>query len=263
MRRWSFFVYGVFCHLLFLATYAYLVGFVGNFLVPKSLDSTPADYVNAIAIDLMLLGLFGLQHSIMARPGFKRIWTRLVPEPIERSTYCLFSSAVLFLLMWQWRGQGAIIWNVEHPVGRGLLWGLFAVGWLLVPAVSLMINHFDLFGTRQVWLYLRGRPYTSLPFRTPLLYNRIRHPLYVGFALAFWATPTMTLGHLIFAGSMTLYMAIAARIEERDLVGHFGDAYRAYQARVGKFFPRIGSGLQTTPQLSITPASASLETNAR
>src|SRR5262249_37939990 len=198
MRRWSFFVYGVFCHLLFLATYAYMAGFVGNFLVPRSIDSAPADPLYAVSIDLLLIGLFGLQHSIMARPWFKRIWTRLVPQPIERSTYCLLSCVVLFILMWQWQGFDAVIWNVEHPVGRALLWVLFAAGWLMVPLVSLMINHFDLFGTRQVWLYLRGRPYTSLAFRTPMLYNRMRHPLYVGWALAFWATPTMTLGHLLF-----------------------------------------------------------------
>ena len=262
MRRWSFFVYGVFCHLLFLATFAYMAGFVGNFLVPKTLDSTPASSSYDVAINLLLLALFGLQHSIMARPWFKQVWTRLIPEPIERSTYCLFSCLVLFLLMWQWRGQSAIIWNVEHPLGRGLLWALFAVGWLTVPTVSLMINHFDLFGTRQVWLYLRGRPYTSLPFRTPMLYNRIRHPLYVGFALAFWATPTMTLGHLIFSGAMTLYMAIATRIEERDLVNHYGDKYRAYQRRVGMYIPRFGAN-ERTVEPAATGSAVYVETVAK
>ena len=246
MRRWSFFVYGIFCHLLFLVIFAYMAGFVGNFLVPKSIDSAPDDSLFAVGFDLLLIGLFGLQHSIMARPWFKRSWTRLVPQPIERSTYVLISSVLTFFLMWQWRGNGAVIWDVQHPLGRWLLWGLFAAGWLLVPAASLMISHFDLFGTRQVWLYLRGVPYTSLPFRTPMLYNRVRHPLYLGWTLAFWATPTMTLGHLLFAGTMTLYMAIAARIEERDLVDHFGDTYGAYQRRVPMFIPRIGgaSGLQ-------------------
>jgi protein-S-isoprenylcysteine O-methyltransferase Ste14 len=258
MRRWSFFVYGVFCHLLFLATFAYMAGFVGNFLVPKSIDSEPADGgLRAVCLDLVLIGLFALQHSIMARPWFKQVWTRLVPQPIERSTYCLFSSVVVFLLMWQWRGQGTIIWDVEHPLGRGLLWGLFAAGWLMIPIVSLMISHFDLFGTRQVWLYLRGRPYTSLPFRTPLLYDRLRHPLYVGWALAFWATPTMTLGHVLFAGTMTLYMALAARIEERDLVDYFGDAYRAYQRRVPMFIPRWCEGDAPAAELPV-PRSASL-----
>jgi protein-S-isoprenylcysteine O-methyltransferase Ste14 len=231
MRRWSFFVYGVFCHLLFLATFAYLAGFVGNFLVPKSIDAAPADGLGAVGFDLLLIGLFGLQ----------------------RSTYCLASCVALFLLMWQWRGLDAVIWDVQHPVGRGLLWGLFAAGWLLIPAVSLMISHFDLFGTRQVWLYLRGRPYTSLPFRTPLLYDRMRHPLYVGWALAIWATPTMTLGHLLFAGSLTLYMVLAARVEERDLVGHYGDTYRAYQRRVPMFIPRLGEGDASPVELPATP----------
>jgi protein-S-isoprenylcysteine O-methyltransferase Ste14 len=240
MRRWSFFVYGVFCHLLFLVTYAYLAGFVGNFLVPKSIDSAPADVLSAVGVDVLLMALLGLQHSIMARPWFKQTWTRLVPQPIERSTYCLLSCLALFVLMWQWRGLDAVIWNVEHPVGRGLLWGLFALGWLGVPTVSLMISHFDLFGTRQVWLYLRGQPYSELPFRTPLLYSRIRHPLYVGWALAFWATPTMTLGHALFAGTMTLYMVAAAFIEERDLVGHYGESYRDYQRRVPMFIPQLG-----------------------
>jgi protein-S-isoprenylcysteine O-methyltransferase Ste14 len=253
MRRWSFLVYGVFCHLLFLAIFAYMAGFVGNLLVPKSLDSAPANDSWAVAFNLLLIGLFGLQHSIMARPWFKRNWTRLVPQAIERSTYCLASCVALFILMWQWRGLDTIIWNVQQPASRAVLWGLFAVGWLLIPAVSLMINHFDLFGTRQVWLYFRGQPYTSLPFRTPLLYDRLRHPLYVGWALAFWATPTMTLGHLLLAGSMTLYMAIAARVEERDLVGHYGDTYRAYQRRVPMFIPRFEYGRKQITQTGSPP----------
>lgn len=263
MRRWCFFVYGVFCHLLFLATYAYMAGFVGNFLVPNSIDSAPAEPLFAIGVNVLLIGLFGVQHSVMARPWFKRIWTRLIPQPIERSTYCLFSCGVTFLLMWQWRGLDAVVWDVQDPLGRGLLWGLFAAGWLMVPAVSLMINHFDLFGTRQVWLYLRGRPYTSLPFRTPMLYDRIRHPLYVGWALAFWATPTMTLGHLLFAGTLTLYMAAAAIIEERDLVNYFGDAYRAYQRRVPRYIPRFGEREATPAELPGTASAVAAETVAR
>src|SRR3954469_23225149 len=172
MRRWSFFVYGVFCYLLFFGTFAWMAGFVGNFLVPQSMDSAPRNGLFAAGVDVGLIGLFGLQHSVMARPWFKRSWTRLVAQPIERSTYVLISCVVTALLMWQWRGLGVVIWDVQGPVGRGLLWGLFAAGWLLVPAASLMINHFDLFGTRQVWLNLRGRPYTSLPFHTPMLYSR-------------------------------------------------------------------------------------------
>jgi protein-S-isoprenylcysteine O-methyltransferase Ste14 len=210
MLRWTFFVYGVFCYLAFMATYAYMAGFVGDFITPHSIDSVSAGGLAAIGIDLALVGLFAVQHSVMARPAFKRIWTRIVPQPIERSTYVLLSCVVTFYLMWQWRGLDTVIWDVQNPTGRLLLWGAFAAGWLMVPTVSLMINHFDLFGMRQVWLYLRGRPYTSLPFRTPMLYNRMRHPLYIGWTLALWATPTMTLGHLLFAGALTLYMALAA-----------------------------------------------------
>lgn len=256
MQRWSFFVYGVFCHLLFLATFACLAGFVGDFLVPKSIDSPPAQGLSAVGIDLLLIGLFALQHSIMARPWFKQMWTRLVPQPIERSTYVLASCVVTFVLMWQWQGLDAVIWDVQHPAGRAVLWGLFAAGWLMVPAVSLMINHFDLFGTRQVWLYLRGRPYTSLPFRTPMLYKHVRHPLYVGWTLAFWATPTMTLGHLLFAGTMTLYMGVAAIFEERDLIGHFGDIYRTYRQRVPMFVPRLGEAAASLDEL---PAMSSVD----
>ena len=262
MRRWSFFVYGVFCHLLFFAIFAYLLGFVGNLLVPWSIDSASVSPGWALLIDVALIALFGVQHSIMARPWFKRHWTRLVPQPIERSTYVLIAGVVTLLLMWQWQGIEAVVWDVQQPLGRGLLWGLFAAGWLLVFAASLMIDHFDLFGTRQVWLYLRGRPYTPLPFHTPLLYGRMRHPLYVGWALAFWATPTMTLGHLLFAGALTLYMAIAALIEERDLVGHFGDTYRAYQRRVPMFIPRIGDG-RSPAAVPQTPVSVDSEILAR
>jgi protein-S-isoprenylcysteine O-methyltransferase Ste14 len=267
MRRWSFFVYGLCCHLLFFATYAYMAGFVGNLWVPKSIDSAPAEGLGAIGIavgiNLLLIALFALQHSIMARPWFKRYGTRLVPQPIERSTYVLLSCVVIFFLMWQWRGLDAVIWDVQHPLGRGLLWGLFTAGWLLVPAVTLLISHSDLFGTRQVWLYLTGRPYTALPFRTPSLYNRMRHPLYIGWAVAFWATPTMTLGHLLFAGALTLYMAIAARIEERDLVGHYGGVYRDYQRRVPMFVPRLGGGDESPSEAPAIPASVSPETVAR
>jgi protein-S-isoprenylcysteine O-methyltransferase Ste14 len=264
VRRWSFFLYGIFCHLLFLAIFVCLAGFIGNLLVPKSID-TPGEVSAgpALLIDLALILLFGLQHSIMARPGFKRVWTRLVPQPIERSTYVLISNLLTLLLMWQWQGVDVVVWDVQHPVGRGLLWVLFAAGCLLVFLASLMIDHFDLFGTRQVWLYLRGRPYTSPSFRTPFLYNRMRHPLYLGWALAFWATPTMTLGHLLFAGTLTLYMVLAAQFEERDLVSHYGDTYRAYQRRVPMFLPRI-SGVPEVPAESVgTSAAVSAESLAR
>lgn len=262
MRRWSFFAFGVSCHLLFLAVYAYMAGFVGNFLVPKSIDASPTNTWLAAGIDLALMALFGLQHSIMARPWFKRIWTKIVPEPIERSMYVLFSCVVCALFMWQWRGLDAVVWHVENPIGRALLWGGFAFGWMMVPVVTLMISHFDLFGTRQVWLELHGQTYTSLPFRTPMLYSRVRHPLYIGWTIAFWATPTMTLGHALFAASLTLYMAIAVVFEERDLVEHFGEMYRDYQRTVPMFVPRFGSSESESEPLE-TPGPVFSETTAR
>lgn len=241
MKRWLFFIYGVICHLLFLVTFAYLAGFVGNLLVPKAIDTpSSASLTEALVVNLGLVLLFGLQHSLMARPAFKRLWTRIIPQPIERSTYVLFSCVVTFVLVWGWQGIDLVLWDVQQPLGRTLLWGLFTVGWLLVPVVSLMIDHFDLFGTRQVWLHLHGREYVSPEFRIPGLYRWVRHPLYVGWALAFWATPTMTLGHLLFASSLTAYMVLASKIEERDLVRFFGRQYEDYQRQVGAFVPRLG-----------------------
>ncbi|MGE5138577.1 MAG: methanethiol S-methyltransferase [Rudaea sp.] len=242
MKRMTFFAYGVTGYLLFLATYAWLVAFIGDLLVPRSIDSPATGSVPLkVAIDLGLIALFGLQHSIMARPAFKQVWTRIVPQPIERSTYVFASCAVTMLLMWQWRAVDLVVWDVRQPAGRWLLYGLFAAGVLMVPAVSLMIHHFDLFGTRQVWLYLRGREYTPLPFRTPMLYSRIRHPLYVGWATAFWATPTMTAGHLLLAAGMTAYMLLAVVFEERDLIAHFGRQYEEYRRRVPMFVPWRGA----------------------
>jgi protein-S-isoprenylcysteine O-methyltransferase Ste14 len=241
MKRWLFFAYGVACYAAFGATYAYLCGFTGNLLVPKSIDrpaATPT--ATAAAIDVLLLAAFGLQHSIMARPAFKRRWTRIVPQPIERATYVLASCLALGILVWLWRPINIVLWDVEQPVGRAVLWALFAAGWLMVPIVSLMISHFDLFGLRQVWLHLRGRDVTPLAFRTPYLYAHIRHPLYVGWALAFWATPTMTLGHLLYAGVLTAYMALAALVEERDLIAHFGPQYEEYRRRVPRYVPGWG-----------------------
>lgn len=245
MKRIVFFTYGVFGHLMFLAVYAYLAGFVGSFMgiVPKSIDypvNPDVPLAMAIAINLSLIILFGAQHSIMARPAFKAVWTRWVPRPIERSTYVHASNMVTILLMWLWQPIDVVVWNVTWQPARIALMVLFAAGWLLVPLVSLMINHFDLFGTRQVWLYFRGREYSSLPFRTPMLYLYVRHPLYIGWALAFWATPTMTLGHLLFASAMTGYMALAAQVEERDLVQHFGQEYETYRKQVPQFVPRLG-----------------------
>lgn len=247
MQRIVFFLYGVGGHLLFLAVYAWLACFVAGILVPQTIDGpVRASLPVAIAIDFGLIALFALQHSVMARPAFKEVWTRIVPQPIERATYVYAANAVTALLIWQWQPIDSVVWNVTGAVGSSLLWGLFAVGWLMVPAVSLMINHFDLFGTRQVWLHLHGREYEALPFRTPLLYGRMRHPLYLGWTIAFWATPKMTAGHLLFAVLMTGYMAAAAFVEERDLIAHFGREYEEYRRRVPMFVPRV----LTTPEVT-------------
>ncbi len=240
MRRTLFFAYGIACYLLFFGTYAWLACFVGTLFLPRTIDVGPAtSFTSAIVVDLALLIAFGLQHSVMARPAFKAVWTRLVPTPIERSTYMLATCLVLFALMWFWQPIDLVIWKVSQPVGWWLATALFATGWILVPLVSLAISHFDLFGVRQVWLYLQGRPYTPLAFRTPLPYNMVRHPLYIGWAIAFWATPTMTLGHLLFAAVLTAYMVLAAIVEERDLVGHFGRQYEEYRRTVPMFVPKF------------------------
>ena len=256
MRRRLFFIYGATAYVLFLAIYVYMAGFLGNFWVPKSVESPSAEPVAmAVLINLALLALFGVQHSVMARPAFKRIWTRIIPEPIERSTYVMASNAVTILLMAQWRGIDRVVWHVEQPVMRAAIWSLFAVGWLLVPAVTMMIHHFDLFGMRHVWLHLRGRDYGSLEFRTPFLYKHVRHPLYIGWMIFFWATPTMTAGHLLFAGVLSGYMVLAVRFEERDLVTHFGEKYEAYRRQVPMFIPRPNTIVTQLSQRALSPDS--------
>jgi protein-S-isoprenylcysteine O-methyltransferase Ste14 len=240
MKRWLYLAYGLAMYLMFLAVYAYFAGFVGNFAVPRSIDAPVTSTTTvAVAVNLLLVGVFAVQHSVMARPAFKRRWTRIIPQPIERSTYLLAANLATILLIWQWRPIDTVVWDVQQPVARTALWALFALGWLSVPAVSLLINHFDLFGLRQVWLHFHGRLYTALPFRMPLAYAHVRHPLYLGWALAFWATPTMTVGHLLFAGSLTVYMALAAVVEESDLIAHFGHHYHQYRQHVPMFVPRL------------------------
>lgn len=251
MKRTVFFAYGVACHALFLVVYAWFAAFVGGWPVAQSIDGPAALPAGAAAaVDLGLLALFALQHSVMARPAFKRAWTRFVPQPIERSTYVLASCLVTAAIIWFWQPIDFTIWDVRDPVGRALLWGLFVAGWLMVPAVSLMIHHFDLFGTRQVWLHYRGQEYTSLPFRTPMLYRYVRHPLYLGWALAFWATPTMTAGHLLLAATLTVYMVGASVIEERDLIAHFGRQYEDYRRQVPGFVPRFTRAGSAQPGLA-------------
>ena len=237
-KRLAYFAYGGACYLVFLATFLYAIGFIGNFGTPTRLDGPPAGSLGAaLAVNAGLLALFAVQHSVMARKWFKERWTRIVPPVLERSTYVLLSSLALILLFWQWRPMGGVVWSVENPTGRMVLWTLFAFGWGLVLVTTFLINHFDLFGLRQVWLYLRGRPYTHLPFVTPGPYRLVRHPLYVGWFFAFWMTPSMTLAHLVFAVATAAYILIAIQFEERDLVREFGGSYEEYRRRVPMMLP--------------------------
>ena len=238
LKRILLFAYGGLSYLIFLGTFLYAICFVGNFGVPQTLDGARSAPLGVgLAIDAGLLALFAVQHSVMARKWFKDWWTRFVPRPIERSTYVLFSSLALILLFWQWRPLGGVVWSVTNTAVRLVLLGLFAFGWGLVLLSTFLINHFDLFGLRQVWLYLLGRPYTTLRFGTPGPYRLVRHPLYVGWLFAFWMTPTMTLAHLLFSVATTAYILLAIRFEERDLVREHGEAYEKYRRSVPMLVP--------------------------
>ena len=237
-KRLTVFLYGVVCYVVFFATFLYAIGFIGNFGVPSTLDSAPAaGFVASLLVDLGLLALFAIQHSVMARPAFKRWFTRVVPESAERSTYVLASSLALIAMFALWQPLGGSVWAVDDAAARGAIWGAFAFGWLLVLVATFLINHFDLFGLRQVWLQLLGRPYTHLAFRTPGPYRYVRHPLYVGWLFVFWSTPTMTVSHLVFAIATTAYILIAIQFEERDLVAHLGSKYSEYREQVPMIVP--------------------------
>jgi protein-S-isoprenylcysteine O-methyltransferase Ste14 len=229
--------YGVLSYVIFFLTFLYAIGFIGNLVVPKSLDSRPTDpWLTALAIDLGLLTLFALQHSVMARQGFKRMIAKVIPEGTERSTYVLASSLALLFLFWQWRPLGGVIWDVQHPVGRALLLAGFAFGWALVLVTTFVINHFDLFGLRQSWRAFRRQSQAGLRFVTPVLYRIVRHPLYVGWLFAFWSTPTMTVTHLLFAVVTTAYILVAIQLEERDLMRAHPE-YAEYRRRVPMLVP--------------------------
>jgi protein-S-isoprenylcysteine O-methyltransferase Ste14 len=232
------FAYGSLSYLVFLGTFLYAFAFIGGFGVPTRLDGpSSGPLLSALAVNAVLLTVFAVQHSVMARKWFKDAWTRIVPAPAERSTYVLFSSLALMLLFWQWRPMGGVVWSVGDPTARLVLHGLFGFGWALVLACTFLINHFDLLGLRQVWLYLTGRPYTSLRFVTPGPYRLVRHPLYAGWLFAFWATPTMTAAHLVFAVATTAYILVAIQLEERDLVREHGTAYEQYRHGVPMLLP--------------------------
>jgi methanethiol S-methyltransferase len=248
------FLYGAVAYAVFFATFLYAIGFVGNFAVPKSMDS-PAEgpWQTALLIDAALLALFALQHSIMARPAFKRVLTGFVSPVIERSTYVLASSLALIVLFWQWRPLGGIVWNVENQIGAALLYAGFAFGWGLVLVTTFVINHFDLFGLRQVWRHLHGQPQEGLKFVTPVLYRVVRHPLYVGWFFAFWCTPTMTVTHLFFAVMTTAYILIAIQLEERDLLREHAE-YADYRARVPMLIPFLRRrGSSVPPRVGAAP----------
>jgi len=238
MSRILAFVYGLICYVISLSAFLYGMGFVGNVLVPKSIDSPPAaPFGQALLVDAALVGIFAVQHSVMARQWFKRAWTRFVPPPIERSTYVLFASLALLLLFWKWEPMGGVLWSVEKPTARMTLQGLSLAGWVIVLISTFLINHFELFGLRQVYLHLKGREYTPMSFKTPTLYSYLRHPLYFGLLLAFWLTPVMTVAHFVFALSTTSYILIGIQLEERDLLHFYGDAYQAYRSQVSMLFP--------------------------
>ena len=246
MKRWLIFLYGVVSYAIFFGTFLYAIGFVGNLFVPKSIDSVrEAPLGVALLINAGLLGVFAIQHSVMARPAFKRWWTRIIPQEAERSTYTLLSSVALIVLFAFWEPMGGVVWSVQSPLGMALIYTAYAFGWGLVLVSTFLINHFDLFGLRQVWLQLLRKPYTQLPFKTPVLYRYVRHPPYVGWFFAFWATPTMTVAHLVFALATSAYILIAIQLEERDLMAEHPE-YAQYRKRVPMLVPFTKRRAQAT-----------------
>jgi methanethiol S-methyltransferase len=252
--RILFFAYGCVAYLLFVATFLYAIAFIGGFGVPVILDgSLKMPFFTALLIDAGLLAVFAVQHSVMARPWFKQWWTQIVPWSIERSTYVLFASLALDLLFWQWRPLGGVVWSIDAPALRAAVWALFAIGWLTVLVMTFYIDHFDLFGLRQVWLHLRGRQYARVQFATPVPYRVVRHPLYLGFVIAFWAAPTMSVTRFVFAAATTAYIVIAIQFEERDLAHEHGPSYDEYRRRTPMLIP----GMKRAPASAAASPSTS------
>jgi protein-S-isoprenylcysteine O-methyltransferase Ste14 len=248
MNRFVALLYGIVSYAIFFASFLYALGFVEGFVVPKTIDSGATNpFAVALVVNLLLMSLFAIQHSVMARRQFKQWWTQWVPKSIERSTYVLFASLALALLCWQWQPMPAVVWSVGNPDTATALIGLSLVGWLIVLTSTFLINHFELFGLHQVTSNLTGRPMPEPRFRTPLYYQFVRHPIYLGFIIAFWSTPTMTVGHLLFAAVTTAYMVVGILLEERDLVDVFGDDYRRYRKQVSMLVPWRKSPRQSRP----------------
>ena len=240
IKRILFFLYGSLSYVLFLGTFLYAIGFIGNFGVPRTLDGVASAPLGiSLAIDVLLLTVFAVQHSVMARKWFKEWWTRIVPKPLERSTYVLFSSVALIAMFALWQPLGGVVWSIEDPTARLVLRGLFAFGWALVLVSTFLINHFDLFGLRKVWRNLLGQPQGGLKFTTPGPYKIVRHPLYVGWLFAFWMTPVMTAAHLLFSIATTAYILLAIQFEERDLVREHGETYEKYRRSVPMLIPSL------------------------
>jgi protein-S-isoprenylcysteine O-methyltransferase Ste14 len=252
MGRLVAFFYGILSYAIFFVTFLFAVGFVSGLVVPTTIDVGPiVPATQALVIDLLLMSLFAIQHSVMARKEFKQWWTQYVPKPVERSTYVLFASLALALLCWQWRPIPSTVWQVGDPRVAALITGLSMVGWLIVLSSTFLINHFELFGLHQVSSNLIGKPMPTPRFRTPLYYRFVRHPIYLGFIVAFWIAPTMTTGHLLFAATTTAYILIGIALEERDLVELFGDEYRRYKDRVSMLVPWRRA---TDPWFQVPPA---------
>lgn len=244
-------IYGIFSYLLFVTVFSYTILFIGNILVTPSLDTIGSgDLLQALAIDIGLLTVFALQHSIMARPAFKRLWTKIIPKETERSTYVLVSTLLLGSIVFFWQPLGGVVWQIENPVAMAAIYAVFTLGWAILFLASFQLNHFDLFGLRQVWLAYRGKPYTQLPFKTPFLYRYMRHPLYVGMMLGLWAAPTMTVAHLVFALLSTGYILVGTMLEEKDLEKVLPE-YRQYKNDVPMFMPNRSRNLQMKTSTSI------------